>query len=249
MTTPKHPTTLLFSFLALLASAPAFAASGEEIRDGLKTQGYRCVPTPRKDGYFCTGGSPKNYITIPSGVGQIEKTVFYAHGLVGVCGNGASGEKYLQNESPTLARVKAVAVMPWRQSAGNTGFPLSGFIQRMDRLLGGARPLLLAGHSAAGPFFATTLNGGTGAAIAPRVEKVLLLDAIYGDQTARWRSILNRNGNMKLKIVSNTTMGRSRTLYNQLQRFKFGTRVSLDQASGGGHCGMPVLDFKRLASF
>ena len=43
MTTPKHPTRVFLSLLALIASSPAFAASGEEIRDGLKAQGRKVL--------------------------------------------------------------------------------------------------------------------------------------------------------------------------------------------------------------
>jgi|GEM_PF-5555689 len=241
-----HTSSLLFTLLFALcfSSAPAFAESSEDIANKLKASGYLCTDTPDGQGIYCKGGSPKNHIVIPKGVAQFEKTVFYAHGLTGVCGNGASGEAYLKNQSSTLRSLKAISLMPWRQSGGDTSFPLSKYIQRMDGLVG-QRPLLLAGHSAAGPFFATELNGN-GAGILSRVEKLLIIDGGYGDTRQRYTNVLNRNSRMTLRIVANTTMANSKGLFNHLKP-KFGDRVKLD-APGGGHCNAPEKYFKLLAN-
>lgn len=225
------------------ASDRAPGVGAEQIAESFKAKGYRCTETPDRQGIFCVGGS-RTYVTIPRGITEVKKLVFYAHGLVGVCGNGASGELYLKHESPTLRKLSAVAVMPWRQSAGNTGYPLAGFINGMDKIIGTELPLLLAGHSAAGPFFATELNGN-GAGILGRVEKVYLLDAIYGDQASRWNRVLARNTKMRLHMLSTTTAGRARTLHSQLEN-RFKPRVKMDNL-GGGHCDIPRKYFGRLA--
>jgi hypothetical protein len=221
--------------------APGVGA--EQVAESFKAKGYRCTDTPDRQGIFCVGGS-RTYVTIPRGISEVKKLVFYAHGLVGVCGNGASGELYLKNESPTLRKLSAVAVMPWRQSAGNTGYPLAGFIRSMDQIIGAELPLLLAGHSAAGPFFATELNGN-GAGILGRVEKVYLLDAIYGDQASRWNRVLARNTTMRLHMLSTTTAARARSLHSRIES-RFRSRVKMDNL-GGGHCDIPRKYFGRLA--
>ncbi len=242
----RFPLTPMFAALILLSTGSlAFAGPEDDVAAKLKSNGYRCTLTPDALGYFCTGGRPTNYIVLPKGVDKYEKTVFYAHGLVGVCGNGASGEQYLKNQSKTLRTLKAVSIMPFRQSANNTGFQLASYVQKMDPLVGGARPLLLAGHSAAGPFFGTTLNG-TGAGIVSRVEKILLLDAGYGDLRQRYENVMRKNPNIKLKIVATTTKANSTSLYKHIAN-KFGAgRVQLI-TGGTGHCAMPQPYFSQLA--
>lgn len=216
----------------------------DTVADRFKQSGYRCVDTPDNQGIFCQS-TGRNYVTIPRGIDKVEKLVFYAHGLVGVCGNGASGERYLKYDSATLKRLNAIGIMPWRSSAGDTSFPLANFIARMDSIVDAKLPILLAGHSAAGPFFATELNGN-GRAILGRVEKVLLLDAIYGNQAQRWNRILAANGNMKLHLLSTTTAGRANTLYANIEN-RFRPRVKKENF-GGGHCEIPRQYFNRLAN-
>jgi len=235
----------LLPSLSLLLCTPAFAGAEQEIATKLKASGYRCTDTPDTQGIFCVGGSPANYIVLPRGVSHYTKTVFYAHGLVGVCGNGASGENYLKNQSATLRALRAVSVMPYRAAAGNAGFPLAVYIQKMDTLIG-TRHLLLAGHSAAGPFFATTLNG-TGAGILDRVEKVLILDGGYGDLKDRYSRAMERNSRLNIRIVTTTTNNKSQALYNHLSAKYRENRVKLDKF-GGDHCSVPEKYFKLLAN-
>ena len=271
MTTPTTPT--LLTLLALLLSFPPPAAradvegeaeeepaleeldqrvehqdNSERIAEEFKKLRYRCTDTPDRLGLFCVGGSPRTYVTIPRGLGRIEKLVFYAHGLVGVCGNGASGERYLKHDSATLLRARAIAVMPWRQSAGDAGFPLARYIRSYDAILArvdgrAERPLLLAGHSAAGPFFAWELIGN-GKAILPRVEKVLVLDGVYGDQAARWNQVFASHPDMILHLVSTSTASRATNLKARIRQANR-SRVILENLRGG-HCDVPKMYFNKL---
>ena len=219
------------------------ASSSEGFADAFKAHGFRCTDTPDREGIFCTGGSPKTFVTIPKRLQRAEKLLFYAHGLVNVCGNGASGERYLKYESFTLLQANAIAIMPWRGAAGDTSFPLSQYIQKYDRILGQQLPLILAGHSAAGPFFASELNGN-GKGILSRVEKVLILDGVYGDQASRWNQIFLSNPNLRLHLVSTTTADRANRLYQNI-RVENRSRV-LKENLRGGHCEVPALYFKKL---
>lgn len=221
--------------LALCGSAEA-ASPAEQIEASLTAAGYRCEETPDHAGIFCQDKGRSNYIVVPRGVESFERTLVYAHGLIGVCKPGASGEDYLRNTAPELARLRAVAVMPYRPKANDNSFPLAAYIARMDKLLGKELPLVLAGHSAAGPFFATAMSEGRGTPMLDRVESILLLDAIYGDQTNRWKTILSKNKKLKLKIVSTTTAERSKALTRSLA--PFASRISLELFNGD-HCSVP----------
>jgi hypothetical protein len=239
----------IFSFTLLTLSAlslSAHAASSEDVVAKLKKSGFLCKDTKDGLGYACTGESPSVYITVPKGVNKFDRSVFYAHGLVHVCHNtGASGENYLRDQAGALKDMKAISVMPLRESAQNAGFPLSSFIKRMDGLFGSKDlPWDLAGHSAAGPFFANELNGN-GSGILSRVQNVLLLDAIYGDQTDRWTRILKKQPNLKLSVVSTTTAGKARTLVSNLKG-RFPGNVSL-KTSTERHCDVPNKFFGDLA--
>ncbi|HEY8278084.1 MAG TPA: hypothetical protein VIH99_00580 [Bdellovibrionota bacterium] len=220
--------------------------ASEEMADKFKDANYKCTDTPDGQGIYCSIRGTQNSVVIPKGVDQFEHALFYAHGLIGVCGNGASGENYLKNFSSTLRDAKAVGLMPWRPSASDAGYAMGSYMSRIDGIIGEKLPLLLAGHSAAGPFFATELNGA-GASLVPRVRKVLLIDAIYGDQTSRWRSVHQKNSALKLRIVSTTTAGAAKTLAGALKG-SFSDKLSLD-IQGGNHCSAPSRFFQQLNSF
>ena len=104
-------------------------------------------------------------------------------------------------------------------------------------------PLLLAGHSAAGPFFASELNGN-GRAIASRVEKVFVLDGVYGDQADRWNRVFRENPNIKLHLVSTSTAGRANTLHSNIDQ-SFRSQV-IKENLRGGHCDVPKMYFNKL---
>lgn len=232
--------------LLLPLSALAAPNASDSVVAKLKSNGFLCKDTADGLGYACTGESPSVYITVPKGIDKFERSVFYAHGLLHVCHNpGASGENYLRGQAGTLRDMKAISVMPLRASAQDASFPMTKFIKRMDGLLGSQNlPWDMAGHSAAGPFFSRELIGN-GAGILGRVQNVLLLDAIYGDQTDRWTSAMKKNPNLKLNIVSTTTAARARSLASNLKA-KFGGQVSLT-TGGERHCDVPNKYFAQLA--
>lgn len=233
MKTTPHLLALWAAFLSLSTQA---AGVEEKYHQALLSHGYSCTNTPNNDGYFCKSGN--TYVTIPKEMSSHTHNVFYAHGLVGVCGNGASGEQYLKNESPTLRRIGAIAIMPFRQSAADTSFPIRSFLQKVESDLESENvPLIMAGHSAAGSFLGAELTAN--AAVTSRVDQVLLIDAIYGAQNsaARWINALGHNPNMKVKLVSSTTAAASRE-WMSLVKARYPSSVSLEIKSEG-HCDMP----------
>src|SRR5690606_34135557 len=99
---------LLFAF-----PLPAHAASSAEITRKVQDQyGYRCTSTPDNQGAFCVENGKKSFVLVPNGLRRVSKLVFYAHGMLNVCGPGLSGEDYLKGHMAKLASLGAVAVIP-----------------------------------------------------------------------------------------------------------------------------------------
>jgi hypothetical protein len=227
---------LMFSILfAGLLSSSSAAGVEDRYLASLKAHGYRCADTSARDGYACTSGI--TYVTVPKNLTAHTHNVFYAHGLVGVCGNGGSGENYLRNESPTLRRIGAISIMPLRRNAADTGFPLASDLRGVETALGGESvPLIVAGHSAAGSFLGSELAANPG--VAKRVDQALLIDAIYGQSsTSSWLRVLALNPAMRVHLVSSTTYAASKTWVRIVQSH-FPAAVSLEREEDG-HCQMP----------
>lgn len=229
-------THIVLALGALITSGAAQAGVEGRYVESLRNHGYDCTRTPKGDGTFCVKG--RTYVTIPNGLASHTHDVFYAHGLVGVCGNGASGENYLKNESPTLQRIGAIAIMPYRPGAADTSFPIGSYLSQVESDLGGEQvPLIMAGHSAAGTFLGAELAANP--KVAARVDQALLIDAIYGaDRSASlWIRALSHNPRMKVKLVSSTTAAASRA-WMSLVKPKYPADVSLE-LKGERHCEMP----------
>lgn len=224
--------------LALALLLPLSARAGVEGRyvESLRNHGYKCVPTPKKDGTFCTKGISN--VTIPNDLETHKRTVYYAHGLVGVCGNGASGENYLKNESPTLRKIGAIAVMPYRENAHDQNFPLTTYLKQFEYDLGGEpAELVVSGHSAAGSYLGRSLNANP--KVLKRVIYAQLLDAVYSVDVMvnLWTRALAGKRDMKVKFISSTTKANTRDVVAGIKE-RFPDNVSVETKTEG-HCEMP----------
>jgi hypothetical protein len=209
--------------------------------EALRNHGYTCKNTPKNDGTICQSGT--TYVVVPNNLTAHKHNVFYAHGLTGVCGNGASGENYLKYESPTLQRIGAIAIMPYREDAADTSFPLTSFLASTEAAMASESvPLIMAGHSAAGSFLGAVL--GENPKVTARVDQALLLDAIYAKNghppgsAALWLKVLEMNPRIKVTLVSSTTYAMAQ-VWMEIVKQKFPANVYLESRKTEGHCDMP----------
>lgn len=231
--------TLLFA-LALMSFSPSTQAAFEEKYIAALEQGgkFKCKDTPQHDGSFCISADKSAYITIPRGMTKLDSLVIYAHGLLGVC-SAVSGEAHLRNESPTLLRLNAIGVMPFRPRANDESFPMSAFVKKIEKALGSdpGVEIIMAGHSAAGSFLGAELS--TSPVLTKRVNQALLIDAIYGQDRviSLWQKVLSINPEMKIKVVSSSTAARSRVFVKAINKRYPGAATLV--IKGERHCAMP----------
>ncbi|MGZ3695659.1 MAG: hypothetical protein ACXWQO_16225, partial [Bdellovibrionota bacterium] len=239
----KNFALFAFTTTVLALASPynsAFAAFEDRYLSALESQGkYKCKDTPLHDGTVCLSKDHLTYVVVPRGMKSHERNIFYAHGLTGVCRNpGASGENYLRNEAPTLLRLNAIAVMPYRQKANDESFPMSSFVKRVEKDMGSEKVRLsFAGHSAAGSFLGSEISSSP--ELAKRADNILLIDAIYGQGRvgSLWSKALSINPEMKIQVISSTTAARSKGFVKGLNKQYPGSTTL--EIKSDGHCNMP----------
>lgn len=230
---------------ALLASPLAHALGAEEaLLTRLRDSGdYKCTGNNGKDGYVCvsTGGT---FVLLPKNLEKHTSSIFYAHGLTGICKPGASGENFLLDQMPTLLKNQAIAVLPVRKDATDVSFPLDTFVAKFEQQLGASGGTwIMAAHSWGGKFVSRELADHP--ELAKRVTEIFLLDAAYDvDQlmVPFLKKVLAGNPQIKIKAVAmdekgSATISNTKSLMNSVNNQFPG--VMTMQIEGGVHCGAP----------
>ncbi len=212
-------------------------ARASTLADSFRENGFSCKNNGSGDGSICKEG--KLYVLIPSGLEQPKRIVFYAHGNLGVCQGGLSGERYLADQMPALLRNGAIAILPHREVPSDSSYPLTRVAERIERIIGGpVDSWSVAGHSSAGKFLGLVLANAP--SVLKRVDQALLLDAAYDVDSVMlpaWERVLAANPSIKIRCLSSTTSAKAAGFVNKLNQ-RFPDAAQNRYVGKIGHCEM-----------